>query len=253
MQTIKLTPYEKTLIGQYLPGGEVVVLLDTSKAGFNVVLPDAFSTQKTMFTFICIGANNATLTPITGQYINDELLVTIYQWDTYSITAFDGTNYIAHKKSDHHKMVRQDNTWHAYGGFQDQAETITISTVDVWEHITNATNDLWTGLEADGLTLSGDVMTFTNGADYIGAVSISISASNGKDFQIRLYNTTQSTAMGYHVDASTTGANNYKNIVLPLYIEAAAGDEMRMEIRCTTDSSNPVVNSAVFYLTYLHD
>jgi hypothetical protein len=96
-------------------------------------------------------------------------------------------------------------------------------------------------------------MTFTNTGDYIGEVSVTLSGLNGKDFQIRLYNVTQSEQMGYIIGATTTGATNFTNIALPLYIEATAGDQMRMEVRCITDNSDPTFRSAVFYMTYLHD
>lgn len=151
------------------------------------------------------------------------------------------------------EMLQQRGTWHAYGGFQDLTVSTTINTVNVWEHITNATNDQWTGLEADGLTLNNDVMTFENDGDYFGHVSISLSGLNGKDFQIRLYNITQAAQMGYVIGVSTTSVNNFVNISLPLYIEANAGDQMRMEVRCTTDASDPTLRSAVFYISYLHD
>lgn len=143
--------------------------------------------------------------------------------------------------------------YHAYGGFQDADETITINTKDTWEHITNGTNDLFTGLEADGMTLSGDVITLTNGGDYVGTLSITMSALNGKDYQIRLYNVTQTAQAGYEIGATTTGATNFTNVTLPIYIESVAGDQIRMEIRCTTDTTNVTLRSAVFELHYIHE
>ncbi len=150
-------------------------------------------------------------------------------------------------------MVRQGDTWHAYGGFQDESETITISAKDTWTHITNGANDLWKGLEEDGVTVANDVITFANAGDYFGQLSLTFSALNGKDFQVRIYNTTQSTQMGYVIGATTTGANNFTNVTLPLYLEIAAGDVLRFEIQCTTDGTDPKVKSAVYYVSYLHD
>ena len=149
-------------------------------------------------------------------------------------------------------FVRVTDIWHVYGGFQDSDYSIPI-TGSVWQHITNVANDLWTGLEADGFTLSADVMTFVNYGDYFGSLSMTLSALQGKDYQIRLYNITQASQMGYEIGATTTGAGNYTNITLPLYVEANAGDQMRMEIQCTTDGTDPVLRSAVFYLSYLHE
>lgn len=149
--------------------------------------------------------------------------------------------------------LRLTSIWHAYGGFQSKAETINVLGAGQWAMITNVTSDLWTGLEADGLTLSNDIMTITNAGDYIGSLSMTFSGSNGKDFQIRLYNITQATQVGYVIGATTTGATNFTNIVLPLYIEAAANDTFRMETTCLTDASDPTFRSAVFWMAYLHD
>lgn len=143
--------------------------------------------------------------------------------------------------------------WHAFGGSQAKNETITILGVNQWAWITNATNDLWTGLEGDGMTLSGDIMTITNAGDYAGSLSMSLSGLNGKDFQIRVYNITTSTQQGYVIGSSTAGAGNFTNITLPLYIEASAGDTFRMETTCITDGSDPTFKNAVFYIAYLHD
>lgn len=170
-----------------------------------------------------------------------------------NITANDELLFVGFDYVHTDSMYRQASTWHAYGGFQDAVTTITVGADDTWYHITNVGNNLWTGLEGDGLTLSGDVMTFTNGGDYIGSLAISISALTGKDYHIRLYNVTQTTQMGYYIGVSTTGAGNQVVATMPLYIEATAGDEMRMEIECETSATDVVVDNAVFYLAYLHD
>ena len=99
MQTIRLTPYENSLIGQYLPNDQVVVLLDTTDAQFTVTLPDASSTEKTMFLFTTIGSNNAILVPITGQYINDETSITLAQYECAGVTSFKNKYHIVTKYS----------------------------------------------------------------------------------------------------------------------------------------------------------
>jgi len=144
--------------------------------------------------------------------------------------------------------------YHAYGGFQNKSQSITCAVQNTWYHITNGTNDLWTGTEAQGMSLSGDVLTITNAGDYSGSLSMTLSGLNGKDFHIRLYNITQTAQAGYIQGVSTTGATNFTNVTLPLYIEASAGDTFRMEVQCTTAAvGNPTFEHAVFYLQYLHD
>lgn len=145
-----------------------------------------------------------------------------------------------------------DNIWHAYGGFQSATEVIPLDQ-NVWTKITAWTTwDLWEGLESNGLNLVDDNMIFVNGGDYTGTVSITISGGNGDDYFIRLYNNTQKTQEGYIIGATTSGANNFVNITLPLYIEATAGDSMQMEIKNQSDGDDPTIRSAIFYLNYLH-
>jgi len=99
MQTIKLTPYENSLIGQYLPGDLVVVLLDTTDAGFTVTLPDASGTEKTLFNFVTIGINNATIAPINGQFINNETLIPLAQHECMGVTSLLNKYHIVSKYS----------------------------------------------------------------------------------------------------------------------------------------------------------
>ena len=152
----------------------------------------------------------------------------------------------------HSNRVTINKFWHAYGGFQDQDEDIAL-TQNVWTHITNATNDLWTGLEADGMTLSADVMTITNAGDYTGTLSMSVAGLNGKDFSFRVYNVTKAEAMGYHIAGVTTGATSFMCVTLPLYLECDAGDNLRMEVMATSGNDTITFEHAVFYLQYLHD
>ncbi|MCP4651148.1 MAG: hypothetical protein GY853_13865 [PVC group bacterium] len=148
-------------------------------------------------------------------------------------------------------MVRMNNIWHAYGGFEDEAETIACGVGD-WNHITNGANDLWNLDEADNITEVADVFTLVDTGDYNGVLSLSISALNGKDFHVRVYNNTQARVEGRPIGISTTGANNEMNICVPIYIEGTAGDAIQFEIM-SADGTDPVVDDAIFWLAYLHD
>ena len=143
-----------------------------------------------------------------------------------------------------------DKVYHAYGGFQDESEALDLSSQD-WTKITNGTSNLWTGTEADGLSLSSDVMTITNAGDYTGTLSMTITGGNNKDYFIRCYNNTQTAQMGYQIGCSGTGDGNYFNITLPLYLECNASDQLQMEMK-SSDGTNATLKSAVFYIAYLH-
>ena len=147
--------------------------------------------------------------------------------------------------------VRPTKIWHAYGGFQDKTETVAIN-ADTWTHVTNAGNDLWTGLEADGLTLVEDEMVITNSGDYSGTVSITFEGVNTKDYLFRIYNVTQVEQSGYYIGATGLGSNNYANVLIPLYIEAAALDHIQLQVY-QVDGNDATFLNSIFYLSYLHD
>jgi hypothetical protein len=78
-----------------------------------------------------------------------------------------------------------------YGGFQQNLTTVTITGTNIWTWVTNAGHNLWTGLEFDGLTMSGDIMIITNTGDYAGNVSLSLAGGSNTDYFIRVWNITQ--------------------------------------------------------------
>ena len=166
---------------------------------------------------------------------------------TANTVEFEGLDYYRYTG-----MVRQTTIWHAYGGFEDQAEVIACGVGD-WNWITNGDPwDLWTCDEEDGISCALDVFTIANTGDYMGNLSVSISGLNGKDFHVRVYNNTQTRVEGRPIGISTTGANNEMNISVPVYIEATAGDEIQFEIM-SADGTDPVVDDALFWISYLHD
>ena len=147
----------------------------------------------------------------------------------------------------------QTDPWHIYGGFQSQSETVTCAVQNTWYPITNVTNDLWTVTEYNGFTVSDDVVTVINGGDYVGAVSVTISGIALKKFEVRVYNITQATSTFYQ-GITTTGASNFINLSMPVYIETMPGDQFRFEVRCTSVASgDPTFEHGVFNLKYLHD
>ena len=140
--------------------------------------------------------------------------------------------------------------WHAYGGFEDEAYGLAVTTG--WTIITNADNTLWGGNEADGMTLVDDQLIITNAGDYTGSVTVTLASNAGRDFHIRVYNVTQARVEGFALGASTTGTGNKTAITLPLYLEASAGDVFEMQMQGGA-SYTPTIHDGQFVLTYLHD
>jgi len=148
-------------------------------------------------------------------------------------------------------MVRQGSIYHVYGGFQDSAITLSV-TPNVWAMVTNTWKNLWHGHEVVGFSFSNDTIIVANTGDYVGSISLTFAALTGKDYQIRIYNITQDDSTEY-IGASATGVNNFANVHLPIYLECVAGDKFVLQMRNTTDTTDPIIRSSVFYIAYLHD
>ena len=152
-----------------------------------------------------------------------------------------------------HRIITQ-KIWHAYGGFQDKAEELTIANKNEWTFLTNATNDLFTGVHSNGITLTGDIITMEHAGHYYGQVCLTLTGDNAVDFQVRVYNITQSKQMGYKLGVTTKGAGNFSGVCLPLYFEDInAGDQLRMEIQNITSDKNPTFKNGIFWINYLHE
>lgn len=94
MQTIFLTPYDNSLTGKYKTGDDICVALNTNSAEFTVTLPDASSAEGTKFSFTVIGNNNAIITPITGQFINELNTITLVKNEILTVSSLLGKYYI---------------------------------------------------------------------------------------------------------------------------------------------------------------
>jgi len=150
--------------------------------------------------------------------------------------------------------VRQATTWHSYGGFSLSSTTITIGSSATWYPVKNATDNLWAATEGNGITLSLDNLVIANQGDYQGHMTISVSGTNGHDVFVRSFNVTDNVANGNPIGATVTGASNFQNISLPLYIEATADNTIvRFEVMNNSAGADVTVRSAIYQLFYLHD
>ena len=150
--------------------------------------------------------------------------------------------------------VRQASTWHSYGGFSLSSTTITVGSSGVWYPIKNATDNLWSATEGNGITLSLDNLVIANQGDYQGHMTISVSGTNGHDVFVRSFNVTDNVVNGNPIGVTVTGATNFQNISLPLYIEATADNTViRFEVMNNSAGANVTVRSAIYQLFYLHD
>ena len=148
--------------------------------------------------------------------------------------------------------LQPKTVWHAYGGFENQNETIELTTGS-WGIITNAGGDLWTATEYDGVTMSGDTMIFQYSGDYHGSLSITMSGANNDECYMRVYNVTQTAAEGYQIGFTGISATTFENVAMALYFEITANDSLVLQVMNTDSDEDIIVRSAIFYISYLHD
>jgi hypothetical protein len=150
--------------------------------------------------------------------------------------------------------IRQTTTWHSTGGFQLSSTTITIGSSATWYPIHNATDNLWVQIDGNGFTVANDNITALHKGDFHGHLTIAVSGTSGDDIFVRAFNVTDNTATGNPIGVTVTGAANFQNISLPLYLNATAANKVfRFDIMNNTAGRNVTVRSAVFQVFYLHD
>jgi len=147
--------------------------------------------------------------------------------------------------------MRPGKIWHAYGGFEDEEYEQELTT-NTWTMITNADNTLWTGSEADGMSLTNDTLTITNAGDYFGTLSFSFLGANRNGYEVRVYNITQSEAT-FKQGISGFGSLNYAQVTLPFYLENTAGDEYELQIRNISGNNAATYLNGTFFINYLHE
>ena len=158
---------------------------------------------------------------------------------------------ISHKTASIFNQISIDSTYLIYGGFENEEVEINL-TAGSWYHITNATNDLWSGTESYGFALSGDVMTIIYPGDYIGIVTLVFEGSQGNEYEFRLYNLTDSAQAGYILGQTGRGTGSYSLVTLPLYFTVNGnGRYFRMEVRNVSASNPATFKFGSFWLVYL--
>jgi len=150
-------------------------------------------------------------------------------------------------------MLKQEETWDAFGGFEDSTSVITI-TEDAYSQITNSGNDLWQGVHSNGITISNDTITFANAGTYTGSISITFIGDAQDDYRFRIYNVTDAAEEGFAIGQTGNGAADWVSITKPLFfLNVSAGDEFVFEVTNLDATHNMTAKYGSFYIQYLHN
>ena len=149
--------------------------------------------------------------------------------------------------------VKQDSVWHLFGGFADSAVVIDL-TEDEFSHVSNATNNLWNGIESDGLVASGDTTEFLYPGDYFGSYSVTFTGGTGTVFIFEVYNTVSDERTGFPVAATGDGTTDYVTVTKPLYFhDIEAGDKLVLRVTNNDNDSDITIRYGSYFISYLHD
>ncbi len=138
---------------------------------------------------------------------------------------------------------------HGEQSFSDSAVIIDVDQ-GVFSKITNASNDLFTVNNTDGITIAGDTITITRAGDYIINASVSFSGSAGDVWEFAVF---KNNALASPKMERSTSQTDIGNVGLPFYFEAlAVGDDLSLKIANTASGDDPTIVSCSCVIWRLH-
>lgn len=148
--------------------------------------------------------------------------------------------------------VKSETVNHAYGGFQDSAVVMDMA-VGVWKPISNASKNLFTTVENDGVTIQNDTLTVLAAGDYSGTVTVTFAADAITNWKLRLYNVTQARQEGFWIGGSSNSNADYFPLTIPVHLITVAGDKITFDLMNESDNSDATLKSCVYLFTYTHE
>jgi hypothetical protein len=173
-------------------------------------------------TFIDPADSTATFTTIDVDSINARAMYA----DTATVTLLKSDSVVA--------TVLDYEPPHGAMAFSDSASTLDL-TVNTWAHLTNSSNDLYTSIDADGVTISGDSITIDTPGDYLVWVGLSFNGSTLDFYHCAIHVNDVITPFEMHRKTST---NDTGNMGMPALLDnLAIGDGVKLKIQNTANNN----------------
>jgi len=139
---------------------------------------------------------------------------------------------------------------HASMTFDDESETLSMDQ-NVWEKITNATDDIFDVNDASGITQAGDSLTIITPGDYMINASISFSGTTNADvYEFAVF---KNEVLASPKIERTTTSTDIGNVSLPIYLSGlVAGDDISLRIRNTANDFDATLIACSWVTWLLH-
>ena len=138
---------------------------------------------------------------------------------------------------------------HGAMNFSDSA-TVVALTQNVWAHITGPVTNLFTSVDADGITIAGDSITIITPGDYMAWTGFSFEGTPSDVFHISLYKNGVITSWEMH---RKTSNNDTGNMGMPMLLDnLVAGDDLTLYIRNTGDNDDATLVSGQLVIYMIH-
>ena len=121
-----------------------------------------------------------------------------------------------------------------------------------WQHLTNASHDMFIDSELDGFAISNDTITVERGADYDLRSNYTCDGDIGETISIRFYNITQGVCCPVSGTNTMLGTDNFISTLTESCFEFNAGDKLVMQIKGDA-SGTAVFKSGIIKIYYLHE
>jgi len=137
---------------------------------------------------------------------------------------------------------------HAAMSFEDETEALSMDQ-NVWEKLTNATDDLFATIDNEGFTQAGDSITIVTPGSYMINASVSFSGTTNSDvYEFAVF---KNEVLASPKIERTTTSTDIGNVSLPIYLDGlVADDDISLRIRNTSNNFDATLVSCS-WITWL--
>ena len=139
-------------------------------------------------------------------------------------------------------LVNLTKVVHGIIGFQDSSVALAFTDVN-WHHVTNPTNTLFTNLDTDFTTMSGDSLYLDEAGHYLILANFSYSGPATSEIWYIGVNCDGTLLNPYSERSTSTNAFS-GNVGIITYVTAIGGEALTLQLKNTTQPGTATFNAA---------